>query len=68
MTAEIMSIRFAKIFKSFTSNVRVIIIIPATASAATAIINFKMKAPAQYDMQSVVLTEKPGKQHKMHWL
>ena len=39
--------RFAsrRFLKCFTSNVRVIIIIiPATASAATAIINFKMKA------------------------
>ena len=38
--------RFAsrRFLKCFTSNVRVIIIMPATASAATAIINFKMKA------------------------
>ena len=38
--------RFAsrRVLKCFTSNVQVIIIIPATASAATAIINFKMKA------------------------
>ena len=47
-------------------------IIPATASAATAIINFKKESTTQHDMKSAVLlcvlTEKPGKQHKMYRL